>query len=89
MSSQTIDLEALARAVRGPVIRPTDAAYDDTRRTFNAMPDHRPVVIVQPVDVADVSAAVRWAVDSDLPISVRCGGHSVAGHGVGNGSAEE
>jgi FAD/FMN-containing dehydrogenase len=36
--------------------------------------------------VADVSAAVRWAVDSDLPISVRCGGHSIAGHGVGNGS---
>ncbi len=46
MSRQTIDLEALARAVRGAVIRPTDAAYDDTRRTFNAMLDHRPVVIV-------------------------------------------
>jgi hypothetical protein len=35
MARHTIDLEALARAVRGPVIRPTDAAYDDTRRTFN------------------------------------------------------
>jgi len=54
MSRQTIDLEALARAVRGTVIRPTDAAYHDTRRTFNAMLDHRPVVVVQPVDVADV-----------------------------------
>jgi FAD/FMN-containing dehydrogenase len=43
-------------------------------------------VIVQPVGTADVSAAVRWAVEADLPISVRCGGHSVAGHGVGNGS---
>ena len=81
-----IDLETLARTARGPVIGPADAAYDDTRRTFNAMLDHRPVVIVQPLDTADVSAAVRWAIDADLPISVRCGGHSVAGHGVGNGS---
>ena len=81
-----IDFDALAGAVRGPVIRPADTAYDDTRRTFNAMLDHRPAVIFQPVDSADVVAAVRWAVAAGLPISVRGGGHSVAGHGVGEGS---
>jgi FAD/FMN-containing dehydrogenase len=80
-----IDLEALARNVRGPVIRPADAAYDETRKTFNAMLDHRPVVIVQPVDTADVSAAVRWAVDADLPISVRCGGTASPATASGTG----
>jgi FAD/FMN-containing dehydrogenase len=80
------DLEALARSLRGPVIRPADAAYDETRRTFNAMLDRRPAVIAQPLDAADVSTAVRWAAEADLPISIRCGGHSVAGHGVGTDS---
>ena len=65
-----IDLDALTRSVRGPVIRPADAAYDETRRTFNAMLDRRPVVIVQPLDTANVSTAVRWAADADLPVSV-------------------
>jgi FAD/FMN-containing dehydrogenase len=80
------DLEALARSLRGPVIRPADAAYDETRRTFNAMLDRRPAVIAQPLDAADVSTAVRWAAEADLPISIRCAGHSVAGHGVGTDS---
>ena len=50
------------------------------------MLDRRPVAIVRPVDAMDVAAAVRCAADADLPISVRGGGHSVAGHSVGDGA---
>jgi FAD/FMN-containing dehydrogenase len=50
------------------------------------MIDRRPAVIVVPMDTADVVTAVRWAGDQDLPISIRGGGHSVAGHSVGEGS---
>ena len=72
--------------MRGPVAGPGARAYDDLRRTFNAMVERRPAAIVRPLDVADVSAAVRWAAEQDVPISVRGGGHSVAGHAVGDGA---
>ena len=81
-----VDLvEAFRAAVRGPVIGPDDAPYDRARGTFNALIDARPAVIVRPVDPADVSSAVRLAAERGLPVSVRGGGHSVAGHSVGQG----
>jgi FAD/FMN-containing dehydrogenase len=70
---------------RGPVIGPHDAGYDPARITFNGMIDRRPAVIARPLDVADVVAAVGYAVQEDLPIAVRGGGHSVAGHCIGDG----
>lgn len=86
MASSTDRLDALRGRLRGRVVGPADPDFDSFRRTFNAMLDRRPAVIVRPVDVADVSMAVAWAVENDLPISVRGGGHSVAGHGVGHDS---
>jgi FAD/FMN-containing dehydrogenase len=50
------------------------------------MIDRRPELIARPLDVDDVVSAVRYAVDSDLPIAVRGGGHSVAGHCMGDGA---
>lgn len=86
MASSTDRLAALRGRVRGRVIGPDDPDFDARRRTFNAMLDRRPAVIVRPIDLADVSMAVAWAGEHDLPISVRGGGHSVAGHGVGHDS---
>ena len=79
----TDSLDALRSRVRGEVLPPGAAPYDEGRRTFNSMLDRRPRVIVRPVDTADVTAAIEWAGATDLPISVRGGGHSVAGHAVG------
>jgi len=70
---------------RGPVIGPDDAGYDPARITFNGMIDRRPALIARPLDLADVVAAVGYAVEEDLPIAVRGGGHSVAGHCMGDG----
>jgi FAD/FMN-containing dehydrogenase len=58
------------------------AGYDDARRSFNALIDRRPAVIVQPLDAKEVSLALRIAREHRLPIGVRGGGHSVAGHGL-------
>jgi FAD/FMN-containing dehydrogenase len=80
----TDPVEHLRTKIRGEVLVPGAPAYDERRQTFNAMLDRRPRVIVRPVDTDDVAAAVRWAVANDLPISVRGGGHNVAGHAVGN-----
>jgi len=71
---------------RGPVIGPADARFDRARRSFNALVEARPELIVRPVDDADVAAAVGLARARGLGVSVRGGGHSVAGHCVGHAS---
>src|SRR6266516_4411145 len=81
-----LSLGSLRRRHRGPVIAPDDTWYDTARTTFNGLIDRRPEVIVRPLDVDDVVSAVSFARDEGLPIAVRGGGHSVAGHCMGDGS---
>ena len=81
--AMTLDLATtLSDRVRGRVIVPRDSDYDEARSVFNGMLDHRPRLIARPVDAADVASVVRWANDADLPLAVRGGGHSVAGHSM-------
>jgi len=79
-------IEALERTVDGRVLRPDMLQYEEARRSFNALVDRRPAVIVQPRSAEGVSAAVRVAADADLPVAVRGGGHSVAGHAMADGA---
>src|SRR6266540_6613638 len=79
-------LADLRRGHRGPVIAPDDSGYDAARTTFNGLLDRRPEVILRPLDLDDVVSAVSFAGEWDLPIAVRGGGHSVAGHCIGDGS---
>jgi FAD/FMN-containing dehydrogenase len=67
------------------VIRPNDPGYDDARAVFNAMIDRRPLAIVRCRDALDVAAGIRYARDHDLVLSVRGGGHGVAGNAVCDG----
>jgi FAD/FMN-containing dehydrogenase len=78
-------LTELRQRHRGPVIAAEDSGYDAARITFNGMIDRRPELIARPLDLDDVVAAVAHAVDRELPIAVRGGGHSVAGHCIGDG----
>ena len=73
------DLEALAHQIRGYLIQPQDATYDEARRLWNGMFDKRPAAIVQCAGVADVIAAVRFARDRNLLVAIRGGAHNVAG----------
>ncbi len=74
--------EELSRLVEGRVIAADDPDYDEARRTFNGMIDRRPLAIVRPAGAGDVSSAVRWAAAAGVPVAIRGGGHSVAGHAV-------
>ena len=67
-------------------VLPDHPAYDEARRSFNGMLDRRPAAIVPCSATDDVVAAVRAAVAAGLPIAVRGGGHSVAGHGSADGA---
>jgi FAD/FMN-containing dehydrogenase len=69
-------------ALDGQLLEPGDAGYDTARTVWNAAVDHRPAMIVRCASVADVVSAVRTALDLDLEIGVRSGGHGVVGHAV-------
>jgi FAD/FMN-containing dehydrogenase len=77
-----LDQLDLAASIRGQVLDRTHPEYELARAVFNGAIDRRPDVIVRPLDAADVAAAVDFARSSGLPLSVRGGGHNVAGHGV-------
>jgi FAD/FMN-containing dehydrogenase len=64
----------------GELIGPEAPGYDEARRIFNGMIDRRPALVARPAGVADVLAAVRYAREAELPVAVRCGGHSLSGH---------
>jgi FAD/FMN-containing dehydrogenase len=77
-----IEVERLRAGVRGPVTVPADPGYDAVRAIWNGAIDRRPAYIVRCTGVADVVAAVRFAREHDLEITVRGGGHNVAGTAV-------
>jgi FAD/FMN-containing dehydrogenase len=70
---------------RGRLLAPGERGYEDARRVWNGAIDRRPALIAQCVDAADIMAAVRYARERDLLVSVRGGGHGVAGHAVNDG----
>jgi FAD/FMN-containing dehydrogenase len=70
---------------KGTAITPEDAGYDDARTLFNAMIDRRPAYVAQCMDADDVVSALAFARARGLPISVRSGGHSVAGNSLVDG----
>ncbi len=87
-ADSVLDEEAVAAfraGMRGPVIRPDDAGYDEARRVWNGMIDRRPALIARCTGVADVIDAVNFARDNDLLIAVRGGSHSAAGLAICDG----
>jgi hypothetical protein len=70
-----------ASGLRGTLLRPPDADYDDARKIWNGRFDHHPALIVRCADAADVQRAVEFARAERLRVAVRGGGHSFAGYG--------
>jgi FAD/FMN-containing dehydrogenase len=75
-------LEALVGTFAGELVRPTDPSYEEARRVHNGLVDRRPVLIARCRGTADVADAVRFATEGGIPLSVRGGGHNIAGRSV-------
>jgi FAD/FMN-containing dehydrogenase len=71
--------------LRGELVSPGDAKYENARKVHNGMIDKRPRLIARCADAADVIAAVRFGREHGLLVSVRGGGHNGAGLGVCDG----
>jgi hypothetical protein len=80
-----LQVQDLRGRVRGEVLRPADGGYDEARTVWNGMIDRRPGLIARCAGIADVIEAVNFARTNHLLLSVRAGGHSVAGHAVCDG----
>jgi FAD/FMN-containing dehydrogenase len=75
----------LQAALRGRVITPDDAVYDQARTVFYGGIDRRPAAVVRPTDAKEVAQVVLFAREHGLELAVRSGGHSVARHSVTDG----
>ena len=77
--------QGLRGRFRGALLRPGEEGYDEARRVWNGAIDRRPALIARCAGADDVAVAVRFAREHDLLVSVRGGGHAVAGHAVVDG----
>jgi FAD/FMN-containing dehydrogenase len=76
----------LAAALRGELLTPDSAAYDETRAIWNAMIDRRPGLIARCAGADDVATAVRFGKQNSLLVSIRGAGHNIAGNAVADGA---
>ena len=76
------DLTAYRSGLRGNLVQPSDAEYDDARKVYNAMISKRPKLIARCANVSEVVASVNFAREHRLLLAVRGGGHNGGGLGV-------
>lgn len=79
-------IEELRATMSGGVLMAEDADYADARQIWNGMVDRKPGMILRCSTPGDVKAAVRFASEHDLLVTVRGGGHNIAGNAVADGA---
>ena len=78
-------LTALAARLEAPVLQPGDAGFGDATAIWNGMVTSRPAVVVQPVSVEEVRVAIAFARANGILLSIKGGGHNVAGTSLADG----
>ncbi|MFC7047243.1 FAD-binding oxidoreductase [Halobacteriaceae archaeon GCM10025711] len=78
-------IEALRHRLRGSLLVPEDPGYEDATRLWNGLIEKTPALVVRPTGTADVVAAVDFAREHDLLLSVKGGGHNIAGTALADG----
>src|SRR5262245_26716122 len=79
------EVQGLLSGLRGPVLSPGELGYDDARTVQNGLIDRRPALVVRPTGAADVMHTVAFAREHGVLLSVKGGGHNVAGNATNDG----
>jgi FAD/FMN-containing dehydrogenase len=80
LKNSTID--GFRAIINGNLILPGDPDYDSARQIWNGMIDRKPALIVRCTSTEDIIAAVRFAQDNEMLLSIRGGGHNIAGNAL-------
>jgi FAD/FMN-containing dehydrogenase len=78
-------LEHLSSRIDGPLLTAGDEGWDEAVRIWNGMVAKVPALVVQPTSSQDVAAAVDFARDQGVLLSVKGGGHNIAGTAIAEG----
>jgi FAD/FMN-containing dehydrogenase len=79
------DIEDLRAGLRGPLLLPGEAGYDDARVVWNAAYDRHPALIARCAGAADIARALQFGASHNLLVAVHGGGHSSSGQSVCEG----
>ncbi len=79
-------LDALRLRLRGPLLLPGDAGYEESRTVWNGMIDRKPALVARCIGTADVIACVQFAREHRLLLCMKGGGHNIAGLAVADGA---
>jgi len=79
------DIEAFAASLRGQLLLPADAPYEQARKLWNGSFDRHPAMIARCTGAADVVQCVHFARNTGVLTAVRGGGHSISGQSVCDG----
>lgn len=79
------DVDRFAAQISGGVLDAAAAGYDEARKVWNGSVDRRPALIARCLNETDVQAAVRFAAGHRMLLSVRGGGHHIAGNAIAEG----
>ncbi len=81
-----VAFDDLRARLQGPVHVPGEVAYEEARTVWNAMIDRKPAAVVRCLGTADVIASVQFARQNDILLSIKGGGHNIAGLAVEDGA---
>jgi len=77
-----VNIDKFKTHFQGEVLLPDDAGYDEVRQIWNAMIDRKPALIARCTSTEDVIRAIQFGRTQNLLISIRGGGHNIAGNAV-------
>jgi len=86
MELEAKEVDDLKAGLRGPLLIPGAAGYDEARSIWNAMIDRRPALIARCLGTADIVTCVNFARERGLVLTVKGGGHNIAGLAVADGA---
>jgi FAD/FMN-containing dehydrogenase len=87
--TQPVDIETFSAGLSGTALVRGDDGYDEARSAWNGEVDRYPAVIARCCSAADVAAAIEFARQCNLEISVRGGFHNTAGTAICDGGRDD